>query len=259
MNDPINGGDGDSNTDGMCQNGGVCIDWTHNTAYLPRCVPENPDCFTFEPGDAPDWLVAMFPDANPHYLKGYDNVLLPQDEMMCGCNGKPGSPPQFSGRFCSCTSIDELLASCSVQQAHEGCANALQVMDNELSVLCHISELTASGSAATADGTDISTAQCSMACANLFSPFFSVCGGDLWPSEDPLGNPLPTSGPVYDSLKAQGVDVVLNNKLASFNQQCAVAGGREDGQVDYCIEKPVTSQAIKKVYDRTLFSEIDCL
>ena len=237
-NDPINGGDGDGN-DGLCRNDGICIDWTHNTAFLPRCTEDNPECFITEPGDAPDWLVEMFPDANPDYLTGYDNVLLGEDEMMCGCKGS-----RFSGRFCSCTNVQELIQSCQVTEHGEQCGGSLAIMDNELSNLCGIAELT-SGTAVMPDGSVVgSDTECSMQCANLFSPFFSICGDTLWPTKDPLGNPLPTSGPVYESMLAQGVDVVFNNRVASFSQQCALAlpgaggGGRGDGQADYCVAKP---------------------
>ena len=39
----------------------------------------------------------------------------------------------------------------------------------------------------------------------------------------------------------QGVDAVLNQAVASFNQRCAVAGGRPDGQADYCAAQPCES------------------
>ena len=223
-NDAINGGDGDGD-DGLCQNEGICIDWTHNTMFLPRCGEDNPECFITDPGPAPQWLIEMFPDADPEHLVGYDNVLLPQDEMMCGCKPKSG----FIGRFCSCTSVEQLITKCQVTQAGEQCQNAFEIMDNELSALCHITELSDFASA------DV---VCSMACANLFSPFYSVCGEQMWPTKDPAGNPLPTSGPVYEALLAKGIDVVFNNHVDEFNQQCAVAGGREDGQTDYCVAKP---------------------
>jgi hypothetical protein len=238
--DSINGGDGDGN-DGLCRNGGICVDWTHNTAFLPRCTPGNAECYTTDPGPAPDWLIAMFPDANPDYLVGYDNVLLPEDEMMCLCESQHNSPSRFSGRFCSCTNVQELVTSCQITEHGEACENSLDIMDNELSHLCGIAELT-STSAMTTDGEISGNLYCSMGCANLFSPFFSICGDALWPTKDPLGHPLPTSGPVYDRMKAQGVDAVLNNRIASFAQQCALSlpgteanGGRADGQADYCV------------------------
>jgi hypothetical protein len=177
---------------GPCHNGGVCIDSAHNTARLPFDADEN--------------------------------MLLPEGHAMCRCT------PGFTGRFCTCTTVDGLVNSCSQSSAKSSCESSLKLMDNELSALCHLGDLT------DFDNADL---PCSPGCANLFSPFYSICSAVLWPTcceQD--GSDFPTSGPAYEKLKAKsGIDPAHNQQVAAFNQKCAVAGGRADGQDDYCAAK----------------------
>lgn len=145
---------------------------------------------------------------------------------MCACRAP------FSGRFCSCTSLEEIVNGCAKHSKQDQCTNALALMSGELQNLCGISDLN--------DITN-SEQQCSLGCANLFSPFFSTCGGEVWPTVDRHGDPLPTSGAVYQANLAKGIDPVFNAAVAAFNQRCAVAGGRPDGQADYCTAQPCES------------------
>jgi hypothetical protein len=180
---------------GPCQNGARCVDATHNTAFLPT----DPDT---------------------------EEVLLPEGNLMCACE----SP--YSGRFCSCTSFEEIVNSCTRHTKKDQCNDALGLMAGELQNICSLSDLKELGN---------SQLQCSLGCANLFSPFYSTCGGELWPTVDAGGDPLPTSGPAYQENVARGVDAVFNSEMAAFNQRCAVAGGRPDGQADYCTAQPCES------------------
>lgn len=145
---------------------------------------------------------------------------------MCACEAP------YSGRFCSCTSLEEIVNGCAKHSKKDQCTDALALMSGELQNLCGISDLM--------DAVN-SEQQCSLGCANLFSPFFSTCGGELWPTVDGDGNPLPTSGAVYQANLAKGIDPVFNTAVTAFNQRCAVAGGRPDGQADYCTAQPCES------------------
>lgn len=180
---------------GPCQNGGLCIDATHNTALQPS---------NLDTGE----------------------VFLPDGNLMCACE------QPFSGRFCSCSSLEEVVNACTQHSKSDQCNDALTLMANELQNLCNLGDL---------KGLDDASLECSLGCANLFSPFFSTCGGELWPTVDGDGNPLATSGPEYEANALAGNDALFNNKVESFNQRCAVAGGRPDGQADYCTAQPCES------------------
>jgi hypothetical protein len=208
----------DGRTAGVCKNNAVCIDRTHNTHFLPRDITQ------LDPTD-----LDMFGNPKPR-------IMLPPGHVMCGCT------PGFTGRFCTCTSIDNLLFSCHKSSGAEHCNNALQLMDNELARLCGLGQLS------DFDDPDLT---CGQGCANLFAPFYSICGDTLWPTEGPAcpcgdadspycvgkGEPMPTDGPGAAAYVACGLDPAFNAQVATFEQKCAVAGGREDGQADYCVEK----------------------
>ena len=143
----------DEGPTGPCQNDGLCVDATHNTALLPK----DPDT---------------------------EEVLLEEGHLTCACQAP------WSGRFCSCTSLEQVVQSCTRHSRKDQCHDALNLMAGELSALCHLDDVT---------NTVNSEVMCSRGCANLFSPFYSSCGAQLWPTQDPSGADLPTSGPDYEA------------------------------------------------------------
>jgi hypothetical protein len=125
---------------------------------------------------------------------------------------------------------------CVKQTKRTSCQDALGEAAPELRRLCHLGQGDGPG-ASLPELADPDLA-CSLGCANLFSPFFSACGGELWPTHGRDGAPLPMAGTDYEVNMLKGLDPVFSQAAAAFNQRCAVAGGRADGQVDFCAALP---------------------